>query len=91
MAATFKTQAGTTSPFSSDSAGLTPLSWEIDSYNATTGAVAFWVKIPTVSHTTDTVFYIWYGDATISTLQSTASGVWDSNYGRSRTSGTVPD
>jgi hypothetical protein len=66
--------------FSSDSAGLTPLSWEIDSYNAATGAVAFWVKIPTVSHTTDTVFYLWYGDATISTLQSTASGVWDSNY-----------
>lgn len=66
--------------FASDSGGATMLSWEIDSYNATTGEVAFWVKVPTVSHTTDTVFYILYGDAGISTLQSTASGVWDSNY-----------
>lgn len=65
--------------FSSDSAGLTPLSWEIDSYSPTTGAVAFWVKVPTVSHTTNTVFYVWYGDASITTFQSTGS-VWDSNY-----------
>lgn len=66
--------------FSSDASGVTMLSWEIDSYNATTGEVAFWVKVPTVSHTTNTVFYVLYGDAGISTLQSTASGVWNSNY-----------
>jgi hypothetical protein len=66
--------------FSSDAKGTTLLSWEIASYNATTGAIEVWVKVPTVSHTTDTVIYLLYGNAGITTYQGTATSTWDSNF-----------
>ena len=66
--------------FSSDAAGTSPLFWEMESYAPTTGAVVAWVLIPTLSHTTDTVFYMSYGNAAISTFQSVASSVWDANF-----------
>ena len=66
--------------FFSDSGGSSALFWEVERYNGTSGELVAWVKIPSLSHTTDTVFYIFYGDNTISTFQSTASSVWDSNY-----------
>jgi Concanavalin A-like lectin/glucanases superfamily/Domain of unknown function (DUF2341) len=66
--------------FTSDSAGSNLLSWEIESYNASTGSVVFWVKLPTVSHTADTVFYIFYGNSKIATFQGNKSGTWGSNY-----------
>ncbi len=56
------------------------LDWEVESYNPATGEVAYWVKIPVLSHTTDIVFYIMYGDATITTDQSNKTAVWDANY-----------
>jgi len=55
--------------FSSDCAGLQQLDHEIGSYNATTGAVSFWVLVPLVSHTVDTVFYMSYGNSAITTSQ----------------------
>jgi parallel beta-helix repeat protein len=66
--------------FTSDLAGLTKLDHEIESYNATTGTVAFWVRVPTVSKTTDTVIYLWYGNSAISSSQENRGGVWDSSY-----------
>lgn len=66
--------------FYSDSALTTALSFEREAYNATTGAVTFWVKIPTLSSSVDTVIYIAYGDSGISTDQSTPTAVWDSNF-----------
>jgi len=67
--------------FSSDSAGLTLLNWEIEFYDPATGIVVFWVSVPTVSHTTDTVIYMSYGNAAISTFQGgTAGAAWDTNY-----------
>jgi hypothetical protein len=66
--------------FTSDAAGLTKLDHEIESYTATTGAVNFWVRVPTVSNTTDTVIYLWYGNSAISTSQENQTGVWDSNF-----------
>ena len=66
--------------FSSDCAGLQKLNHEIESYNAATGAINMWVQIPTVSHTTDTVFYISYGNSSIATSQENKPGVWDRNY-----------
>jgi len=56
------------------------LNWETELYTAATGVVDYWVQIPTVSHTNDTVFYMCYGDATISTDQSNQHGVWNSFY-----------
>ncbi len=66
--------------FSSDCAGMQKLNHEIESYNPTTGAINMWVQIPTVSHTTDTVFYVSYGNSSITTSQENKPGVWDTNY-----------
>jgi hypothetical protein len=66
--------------FTSDSAGLTTLAFEPVLYIASTGQVVFWVKVPTVSHTVDTVIYIRYGNASITTDRSNKTGTWDSNY-----------
>jgi YD repeat-containing protein len=64
----------------SDVAGSTKLDHEIESYNAATGAIAFWVRIPALSHTTDTVIYLQYGNSAVTTSQENKTGVWDSNY-----------
>ncbi len=66
--------------FTSDPYGTNILPFEQESYNATTGAVIYWVQIPTVSHTSDTVIYLFYGNSSITTDQSNKNGVWDSNY-----------
>ena len=59
--------------------GSTLLSHQLESYNATTGELIAWVRFPTLSPTTDTEFYIHFGNSGISTDQSTVN-VWDSNY-----------
>lgn len=56
------------------------MNWETESYNAATGAVNYWVKIANLSHTADTVFYVCYGNSSITTDQSSAAAVWDANY-----------
>ena len=66
--------------FTSDSAGTNVLPYERESYNATTGSVVFWVQIPSLSHTTDTAIYLFYGNSSVATDQSNKTGVWDSNY-----------
>jgi len=70
--------------FAADAAGSTKYAWEVESYDGTNGILIAWVKIPTVSHTVDTSFYMLYGDATIATAQNTGSyspqAVWDANY-----------
>src|SRR5438270_716741 len=63
--------------FYSDITHLTPLTWELF-YDGTAGTVAAWVKIPSCA--VSTVFYMFYGDSSITTFQSTASSVWDSDY-----------
>ncbi len=59
--------------------GTTALDFELESYNSGTGEIIFWVRFPTLSPTTDTQFFIYYGDASITTDQSSSS-TWDSNY-----------
>ncbi|HEU0119018.1 MAG TPA: DUF2341 domain-containing protein [Bryobacteraceae bacterium] len=66
--------------FTSDSAGMTQLAHEIESYSANTGAVAMWVKVPTVSSSVDTVIYLWYGDSSVTTSQQNRSGTWSSSF-----------
>jgi RHS repeat-associated protein len=66
--------------FSSDAAGHNKLDYEIDSYNGTTGAVAYWVRVPVVSHTNDTALYMWYGNPNIATSQENRTGVWSNGY-----------
>lgn len=53
-----------------------PLFWEMDFYDGTNGVVWAWVLIPNLSSTQNTNFYMFYGDSTISSFQSTATTVW---------------
>ncbi|MEJ2248442.1 MAG: DUF2341 domain-containing protein [Candidatus Lokiarchaeota archaeon] len=59
------------------------LDYEIETfnqtYNATHAQLAVWVKIPSLSPTTDTTLYMYYGNSTISSYENPI-GVWDENY-----------
>jgi hypothetical protein len=66
--------------FTSDAAGTLPLAYERESYSGSTGAMIDWVRVATVSHTTNTVIYLFYGNSSVTTDQSNPSGTWDSNY-----------
>lgn len=59
--------------------GLTPYSYEIESYNAATGDLTAWVKIPLLSSTVDTAFQMYYGNPGVGPHQSPAE-VWDAGY-----------
>jgi hypothetical protein len=66
--------------FFSDSACTISLKWETVLYNATTGKYFYKIKIPSgVNSTTDKVFYLRYGDATIITDQSDKVNTYDSS------------
>ncbi|MDR9414883.1 MAG: DUF2341 domain-containing protein, partial [Gracilimonas sp.] len=64
--------------FTSDD-GSTVLDHELVDYNASTGLIRFWVRFPTLNATTDTEFFIYYGNSSQTTDQSTSS-TWDSSY-----------
>ena len=69
--------------FYSDAALTTPLKFERTLHVATTGQVAFYVKVPAangVAAGSDTVIYMAYGNAAIVTDQQDAVNVWDVNY-----------
>jgi hypothetical protein len=59
--------------------GSTLLNHELEGYNASTGEIIFWVRFPTLSPTSDTEFFLYYGNAAQTTDQSVSS-TWDSNY-----------
>jgi hypothetical protein len=65
--------------FTSDAGCTTKLNWETESY-ASNGAVNYWVRIPSLSSTVDTVIYACYGNSSITTDQSHPSLTWDGNY-----------
>ena len=66
--------------FYSDDGLTTKLAWETERYVPSTGEVIYWVKVPTISYTVNTVIYLAYGDGSISTDQSNINNVWDSNF-----------
>lgn len=63
----------------SDSGLTSALTFELVYYNASTGQLEMHVKVGTLSHTTNLVSYLAFGDATISTDGSSTS-TWDSTY-----------
>ena len=77
--------------FTSDD-GTTKLAHEIESYSA--GDLVAWVRVPSLSSTTDTTVYIYYGNSGAAN-QENAAGVWDGNYAMvqhlEETSGTHND
>ncbi len=67
--------------FYSDSGYTSIMNWEMEFYDGVNGIVIAWVKVGTVSHTSDTVFYMKYGDTAISTFQGGSIGAaWNSAY-----------
>ena len=66
--------------FTSDAGGTQKLDHEIEYYNGATGQFVAWVRIPSLSHLTDTVIYMFYGNANIGSSQENKPGVWDSTY-----------
>jgi len=66
--------------FYSDAALTTKLDWEIERYVPTTGEVIYHIRIPTLSHTTDTTIYVGYGDPSIVVSQANPTGVWDTSF-----------
>jgi RHS repeat-associated protein len=66
--------------FTSDCNGFNKLNHEIESYNPATGQLVAWVSLPAVSHTANTVFYMWYGNNAITATLENPTKVWDSNY-----------
>lgn len=64
--------------FASDPLGASPLNFERVAWDGTTGTVTFFVLVPTVSASVDTVIYILYGNPSISTDQQNAVATWAS-------------
>jgi len=61
--------------------GTTKIPHEIEVYDDSGGSeeLRAWVKVPAFSSSSDTVIYIYYGNASASS-QQTPTGVWDSNF-----------
>ncbi len=60
--------------------GITKLDHEIEYYkNTTTKELDAWVRIPTLSSSTDTIIYMYYGNSS-ALNQENPTGVWDSNF-----------
>ena len=66
--------------FYSDSGLTTQLKHETVSWNGSTGAVEYWVKVPTLSSSSDTVIYLAYGDSGVTTDQSDKVNTWNTNF-----------
>jgi Concanavalin A-like lectin/glucanases superfamily/Domain of unknown function (DUF2341) len=66
--------------FYTDSGGTTKLKWQVEKYNGTTGNLIAWVKIPSVSSSTDTAFYLMYGNSSVNTDQSDPRNTWNSSF-----------
>jgi len=56
------------------------LDFERISYTAASGAVIFWIRIPTLSNSSDTVIYLFYGNGSVTTFQGNTNGTWNSSY-----------
>lgn len=66
--------------FSTTQDGLSPIKWEVVNWQAASGLVEYWLKVPTLSSSVDTIIYMCYGNAAITTDQSDQTNTWDSNY-----------
>ena len=59
--------------------GTTLLKYEIERWDDVAEKAEVWVKLPAVSSTSDTDFYLYYGNPTASDAQD-PTNVWDSNF-----------
>lgn len=66
--------------FFSDSGLTTMLDFEVESWDAATGAIVAWVRVPTLTFASDAVIYLGYGNASIVASQQNVTGTWNSDY-----------
>jgi hypothetical protein len=66
--------------FCADNACVTKLNWEIESWNAATGAIVAWIQVPTLTTGSDFVYYLNYGNVAITTDQSNITGTWSNGF-----------
>ncbi len=66
--------------FSPNTDGTEKYPHEIEKYVAGTGELVAHVKIPAISSSVPTVFYVCYGDPDVSTSREDITGVWDSDF-----------
>jgi len=66
--------------FSPNSDGSGKYDFEVEKYDPTTGELVAWVRIPSLSSSSDTTLYLCYGDSSVTTSQENVTGVWDSNF-----------
>jgi len=59
--------------------GTTKLSHEIEGFDNSTGKLIAWVKVPSLSGSTGTDIYMYYGNSSCGN-QEDVTGVWDSNF-----------
>ena len=57
----------------------TSLDYEIENYNAATGQLTAWVKIPVLSHADSTTIHMFYGNPSVSTNPS-STDVWQNGF-----------
>jgi hypothetical protein len=62
-----------------DSIETTLLYHEIERYVNTSGLLVFWVNIPSISSTTNTIIYIYYGKSGV-IVDPSSTSTWDTNY-----------
>jgi len=60
--------------------GVTQLDHELESYDGATGTLFAWVRVPTLSPSSDTVFYMDFGNSSVAGPTEDPGNVWDSNY-----------
>lgn len=53
---------------------------EIEDYAAATGRLTAWIKIPSIDDTTNTTFYMHYGNSSVTTNQESIAGVWANGF-----------
>jgi hypothetical protein len=66
--------------FFSDISLTTALPFEIESYDGTAGTYKAFVKVATLSKTTDTVIYFGYADSAVTSSQENVDNVWSNGF-----------
>jgi len=56
------------------------LAHEVEKYDSSTGELVAWVNITSISSTTNTSIYMYYGNTLCTSNRENTAGVWDSNY-----------
>jgi hypothetical protein len=59
--------------------GETVLDYEIENYTSSTGSIVAWVRVPSISSTTDTIIYLYYGNSEADAVPN-PTGVWSNNF-----------